>query len=58
MKRDRLGKGLGALIREYSPGDEPGTGEAGLKARTLAIADIAPNPFQPRREFSRRSWRT
>jgi ParB family transcriptional regulator, chromosome partitioning protein len=53
MKRDRLGKGLGALIREYSPGDdETGSGETGLKARTLPIADIAPNPFQPRREFA------
>lgn len=52
MKRDRLGKGLGALIREYSPGDDADAGQAGLKARTLAIAEIAPNPFQPRREFA------
>jgi ParB family chromosome partitioning protein len=47
-KRDRLGKGLGALLGEYL-GEE--TLQAG-QARQLPVAAIAPNPFQPRREFS------
>src|SRR5215212_785217 len=48
MKKDRLGRGLGALLGEYI-GDR--SAESG-QARTLPIASIAPNPFQPRREFS------
>jgi ParB family transcriptional regulator, chromosome partitioning protein len=54
MKRDRLGRGLGALIRENVLGDnaEGVASSAGLQARTLAISSIVPNPYQPRREFS------
>jgi ParB family transcriptional regulator, chromosome partitioning protein len=53
MKRDRLGRGLGALIRENLMDDGAGgAAGAGLQARTLAIASIVPNPYQPRREFS------
>jgi ParB family chromosome partitioning protein len=48
MKKDRLGRGLGALLGEYM-GDRP---IEGAQARKLPIASIAPNPFQPRREFS------
>ena len=48
-KRDRLGKGLGALLGEYRPDRD---GEDDVPVRRLPIADIAPNPFQPRREFS------
>lgn len=49
-KRDRLGKGLGALLGEY-------LGEGGQPAedgdpRSLPVSAIVPNPFQPRREFS------
>jgi ParB family transcriptional regulator, chromosome partitioning protein len=51
MKRDRLGKGLGALLGEYLGEDGPQAG-AGVQARTLPIGSIAPNPYQPRREFS------
>jgi ParB family chromosome partitioning protein len=47
-RRDRLGKGLGALLGEYSA--EETTPEA--QTRLLPVASIAPNPFQPRREFS------
>jgi ParB family chromosome partitioning protein len=47
-RRDRLGKGLGALLGEYG-GEETGP-EA--QTRMLPVAGIAPNPFQPRREFS------
>ncbi len=47
-KRDRLGKGLGALLGEYL-GDDDASSRA--DARTLTVASIIPNPFQPRREF-------
>ena len=50
MTRDRLGKGLGALLGEYL-GPE-GVPQPGVNARTLPVASIAPNPYQPRREFS------
>ena len=45
-KKDRLGKGLGALLGEYL-GDEPGSTEA----RSVPVSAVHPNPFQPRREF-------
>ena len=47
-RRDRLGKGLGALLGEYLGEAQPTTSHA----RHVAVAEIAPNPFQPRREFS------
>lgn len=48
-KRDRLGKGLGALLGEYlGEGERSG----GTDTRTLTVAAIVPNPFQPRREFA------
>lgn len=46
-KRDRLGRGLGALLGEYL-GDER---VDGVEVRELPIGSITPNPFQPRREF-------
>lgn len=48
MKKDRLGRGLGALLGEYM-GDQPAEGAA---IRALPVSSIAPNPFQPRRDFS------
>lgn len=47
-KRDRLGKGLGALLGEYLA-PEP---SAGAAAQMVPVARIVPNPFQPRREFA------
>ncbi len=47
-RRDRLGKGLGALLGDYAA-DEP---EPSAQTKLLPVASIAPNPFQPRREFS------
>lgn len=47
-KRDRLGKGLGALLGEY-------LGEQrvdGASVRMLPVSAVGPNPFQPRREFA------
>lgn len=49
VKRDRLGKGLGALLGEHL-GDDSKTGR--VDVRTLTIDSIVPNPFQPRREFA------
>lgn len=47
-KRDRLGRGLGALLGDYL-GEQP---VAVIQARLLPVGSIAPNPFQPRRDFS------
>lgn len=53
MKRDRLGKGLGALLGEYLGEDAQTAGAAQtVQARVLPVAAIAPNPYQPRREFT------
>jgi len=48
-KKERLGKGLGALFGEYLGEDDP-DGEAGV-VQTLPLDRIRPNPFQPRKEF-------
>jgi ParB family chromosome partitioning protein len=47
-KRDRLGKGLGALLGEHLRDDSK---SGGVDVRTLPVDSIEPNPFQPRREF-------
>ena len=47
VKKDRLGKGLGALLGDYM--DPAGTGD---EAHRLPVAAIVPNPKQPRRNFS------
>lgn len=47
MSRDRLGKGLGALLGEYL---EPQVEASEL--RTLPLKAIVPNPLQPRRVFT------
>ena len=46
-KRDRLGKGLGALLGEYL---EPVAEETEI--RRVAVASVVPNPLQPRRTFT------
>ncbi|MFO7894472.1 MAG: ParB/RepB/Spo0J family partition protein [Longimicrobiales bacterium] len=45
-KKERLGKGLGALLGEYL-GEE----NAGTEARSVPVSAVHPNPFQPRRDF-------
>lgn len=53
-KKDRLGRGLGALLGEYSvdsPAGAPRPSPAS-DLRTLAISAIRPNPLQPRTEFA------
>jgi ParB family chromosome partitioning protein len=47
MTRDRLGKGLGALLGEYLD-PEAAVGEV----RKLPLSVIVPNPMQPRRVFT------
>jgi len=47
VSRDRLGKGLGALLGEYL---EPTAGPA--ETHRLPLSAIVPNPLQPRRVFS------
>lgn len=48
MKKDRLGRGLGALLGEYMSEDAtPGAGEV-VK---LSLKAIVPNPLQPRQDF-------
>lgn len=48
-KQPRLGKGLGALLGEYLPHEGGGPQDG---TRIVPVARIAPNPFQPRREFA------
>lgn len=54
MKRDRLGKGLGALLGEYlgEEGSGRDTPEGGLHTRSIPVSSIRPNPYQPRRELA------
>ena len=47
-RRDRLGKGLGALIAEYVDEDKPADPS---NVRPVRVGSIEPNPYQPRREF-------
>ncbi|HSG50181.1 MAG TPA: ParB/RepB/Spo0J family partition protein [Longimicrobiales bacterium] len=46
-RRDRLGKGLGALLGQYL---DPEVEEAEI--RRVRVAAIVPNPLQPRRSFT------
>ena len=46
-RRDRLGKGLGALLGEYLA---PAADES--EVRKIPVRAIVPNPLQPRREFA------
>ena len=47
MKKDRLGRGLGALLGDYLESDMPET-----EVRRLPVGSIVPNPLQPRQVFS------
>lgn len=48
-KKTRLGKGLSALLGEYLPEE---SGPPDREYRTIEVSRIAPNPFQPRRDFT------
>ncbi len=47
--KDRLGRGLGALLGTYAEQEPVREGE---QLRSVPVARVAPNPFQPRRDFS------
>lgn len=47
MKRDRLGRGLGALLGDYL---DPEVQQS--EVRTVPLGAIVPNPMQPRRVFA------
>jgi ParB family chromosome partitioning protein len=49
-KKDRLGRGLGALLGDYLP-PEPAAVPAG-DVRTIPVQAISPNPHQPRKIFT------
>ena len=51
MRKDRLGKGLGALLGEYAGGTEDKPNMDGDIQR-LSLKVIVPNPHQPRKEFA------
>ena len=46
-RKERLGRGLGALLGDYLEDPEPKSGEVSK----LPVGRIRPNPFQPRRDF-------
>lgn len=48
-RKDRLGRGLGALLGDYLDTD----GEKG-ETRRIPLGLVVPNPLQPRREFAER----
>lgn len=50
-RKPRLGKGLSALLGDFSTETQQAI-ESGEGVREVATSRIAPNPFQPRREFS------
>jgi ParB family chromosome partitioning protein len=47
MRKDRLGRGLGALLGDYM--EQP---VAETEVRRVPVGSIVPNPLQPRQEFS------
>ncbi len=50
MRKDRLGRGLGALLGEYADGSKEES--APQDVNTLPVRRIVPNPLQPRKEFA------
>lgn len=50
MKKDRLGRGLGALLGEYGSGADAELSPDDV--RRLPVKSIVPNPHQPRKTFS------
>ena len=50
MKKDRLGRGLGALLGDY--GGDAGESATPEDVRTVGLKRIVPNPHQPRKVFA------
>jgi len=55
MKKDRLGRGLGALLGEYAASDAAAPGDQTVTR--VAIRAIVPNPLQPRQDFQEEELR-
>ncbi len=52
-RKDRLGRGLGALLGEYAVDTTvPAPSPAGVDVRRIPVTAIRANPLQPRHEFS------
>jgi ParB family chromosome partitioning protein len=52
VKRDRLGRGLGALLGDYLGEQDAGEVAESPDMRRIPVSRVVPNPYQPRREFS------
>jgi ParB family chromosome partitioning protein len=50
-KPRRLGRGLEALLATRRPAEEQRQTEPASALRTIAVGQIRPNPYQPRRDF-------
>jgi ParB family chromosome partitioning protein len=50
-----LGRGLGALIPQRPPAEAPPPPPPGSGLAMIAIDQISPNPFQPRKTFNESS---
>lgn len=51
-KKDRLGRGLGALLGDYLGAEASPAATAPGEVHNVPLASIAPNPLQPRKVFS------
>lgn len=50
-KKNALGKGLGALLRDAAEEIKPRSGSGSSMQEELKLSDIRPNPHQPRTSF-------
>ncbi len=50
-RKQRLGRGLGALLGDGALAPDPASTGEGGPVRTLSLDALVPNPFQPRQEF-------
>lgn len=55
MKKDRLGRGLGALLGEYAAPDSAASGSEAVSR--VPLKAIVPNPLQPRQDFQEEELR-
>ena len=55
MSKNRLGKGLGALISSESSKEEAASEDKNNSIANIYVNKIEPNPFQPRQEFEQQS---
>lgn len=51
-KKDRLGRGLGALLGDYLGTETPPASAGSGEVHNVPLSSIVPNPLQPRKSFS------